>query len=92
VLVGVLVEGRPLEQAIAAPRLHHGGTPDFVLHEPAVATPVLDALRARGHELVEAPALGRVGGFYCAEGVIDSEAGCAVGSDPRGWGLATMVQ
>jgi gamma-glutamyltranspeptidase/glutathione hydrolase len=92
VLLGVLVEGRPLEQAIAAPRLHHGGTPDFVLHEPAVATPVLDALRARGHELVEAPALGRVGGFYCAEGVIDSEAGCAVGSDPRGWGLATMVQ
>jgi gamma-glutamyltranspeptidase/glutathione hydrolase len=92
VLLGVLVEGRPIEQAIAAPRLHHGGSPDFVLHEPQVAPAVLEALRARGHELVMSPALGRVSGFYCVEGVIDAEEGCAVGSDPRGWGLATLVQ
>jgi gamma-glutamyltranspeptidase/glutathione hydrolase len=92
VLLGALVEGRPLEQALAAPRLHHGGSPDFVLHEQAVAETVLDALRARGHELVVSPALGRVSGFHCAEGVIDSEEGCAAVSDPRGWGLSTLVQ
>lgn len=92
VLLGVLVEGKPIEEAIGAPRLHHGGSPDFVLHEPQVAPLVVEALRARGHELVSAPALGRVTGFYCVEGVIDVEEGCAVAGDPRGWGLATLVQ
>ena len=92
VLLQVLVEGRPIEQAISAPRLHHGGMPDFVLHEPQVAPASLDALRARGHALVKTPALGRVNGFYCVEGVRDAEQGCAVAGDPRGWGLSTLVQ
>ncbi len=92
VLLHVLVEGRPIEQAIAAPRLHHGGMPDYVLHEPQVSSAALEALRARGHELVKSPGLGRVNGFYCVEGVIDADQGCAVAGDPRGWGLSTLVQ
>jgi gamma-glutamyltranspeptidase/glutathione hydrolase len=88
----VLVDERSLEEAIAAPRLHHGGAPDLVLHEARLPAPVLDALRARGHALAEAAALGRVSGFYCVDGVRDSEQGCAAGSDPRGWGLGTLVQ
>jgi gamma-glutamyltranspeptidase/glutathione hydrolase len=88
----VLVDERSFEEAIAAPRLHHGGAPDLVLHEATVPATVLDALRARGHALAEVPALGRVSGFYCVEGVSDSEYGCAAGSDPRGWGLGTLVQ
>ncbi len=92
VLLEVLVEGRSIEQAIGAPRLHHGGMPDFVLHEAEVETEALDALRARGHQLLMTPALGRVNGFYCVEGVIDADQGCAVSIDPRGWGLATLVQ
>ena len=92
VLLEVLVEGQPIEQAIAAPRLHHGGMPDFVLHEAEVAPAALESLRARGHEPVLSPRLGRVNGFYCVEGVIDADQGCAVAGDPRGWGLATLVQ
>jgi gamma-glutamyltranspeptidase/glutathione hydrolase len=91
-LLRVLAQDRPLEEAIAAPRLHHGGQPDRVLYEPEVPPPVLDALRARGHSLAEAPALGRIGGFYCVEGLRDSDEGCAAGSDPRGWGLGALVQ
>lgn len=91
-LLGVLVEELPLAQAIAAPRLHQGGQPDLVLYEAGVPPAELDALRARGHGLTEAPALGRVGGFYCVEGLRDSEEGCAAGSDPRGWGLGALVQ
>ena len=91
-LLGVLVEDLPLEEAIAAPRLHHGGAPDLVLYEASVPPTELDALRARGHGMAEAPPLGRVGGFYCVEGVRDSEEGCAASSDRRGWGRGTLVQ
>jgi gamma-glutamyltranspeptidase/glutathione hydrolase len=91
-LLGVLTLDRPLEEALAAPRLHHGGQPDLVLYEAGVPPPDLEALRARGHGLDEVPALGRVGGFYCVEGLRDSEEGCAAASDPRGWGLGALVQ
>ena len=91
-LLGVLALDQPLEEVIAAPRLHHGGAPDLVLYEAGVPPTELDALRARGHGLAEAQGLGRVGGFYCVEGLRDSEEGCAAGSDPRGWGLGALVQ
>lgn len=92
VLLEALVDGRPLTEAVAAPRLHHGGSPDAVLFEPTTAQAVLGALRSRGHELRRSEALGRVNLFYCSGGLTAAEQGCAVASDPRGWGLGTLVQ
>ncbi len=93
VMLGGLIEGRPLDQALGAARLHHGGAPDLVRHEAGVDPAVLDSLRRRGHELRQAEqTLGRVSGFYCVEGLIDEDEGCQVASDPRGWGLATRVE
>jgi len=91
-LLGVLALDQPLEEVIAAPRLHHGGAPDLVLYEAGVPPTELDALRARGHGMAEAEALSRVGGFYCVEGLRDIKYGCAANSDPRGWGLGALVQ
>jgi len=87
-----LVDQRHLAHAIAEPRLHHGGSPDAVFFEPTTATAVLEALRSRGHELRRSEALGRVNLFFCNDGLAASEQGCAVESDPRGWGLGTLVQ
>ncbi len=92
VMLGRLVDGRPLDQAVADPRLHHGGAPDLVLHEAQMNPKVLDALRRRGHELRQTDKLGRVNGFHCVEGLIDSDDGCQVANDPRGWGLASRVE
>lgn len=92
VLLQALVDKRPLAEAIAAPRLHHGGSPDAVFFESTAAPAVLEALRSRGHVLRRSEALGRVNLFYCPGGLTASEQGCAVTSDPRGWGLGTLVQ
>lgn len=92
VMLDILIDERPLDLAVAAPRLHHGGVPDVVLYEPKMAPTVLDGLRERGHVLRPAEALGRINAFYCVEGLRDSEAGCAARTDPRGWGLGGLAQ
>jgi gamma-glutamyltranspeptidase/glutathione hydrolase len=91
-LLNRLVFGMPVQQAIEAPKFsseHFTGSfwpHDFFLNrvriEPGMGEAVLEALRARGHELDIAPAWSE--GFLCATernletGVM--EAGC----DPRG--------
>jgi gamma-glutamyltranspeptidase/glutathione hydrolase len=92
VLLGRLLDGQPLDRVVAAARLHHGGAPDEVRYEPGVAPEVLESLRRRGHQLREIERLGRVNAFHCLEGLIDSDEGCEVASDPRGRGLATRVE
>jgi gamma-glutamyltranspeptidase/glutathione hydrolase len=46
----------PLDQAVEAPRIHHGLVPDEVRHERAkpISRDVLDALRQRGHRIADA--------------------------------------
>ncbi len=92
VLLEVLVDKRPLARAIAKPRLHHGGSPDVVFFESTAGPAVLEALRSRGHVLRRSDALGRVNLFFCSGGLTAGEQGCAATSDPRGWGLGTLVQ
>ncbi|MFQ5773943.1 MAG: gamma-glutamyltransferase [Kiloniellaceae bacterium] len=95
-LAGVMLDSierkRPLAEAIAARRVHHGGAPDILLHEPGWGAAALDALRRRGHTLREVPALGHVNAFYCPDGLKHSGETCQVASDPRGYGLAQSAQ
>ncbi|MFN3650197.1 MAG: gamma-glutamyltransferase [Armatimonadota bacterium] len=81
VTLNVIDHDMNLQQAIAAPRIHHQWLPDVVRHEPyGLSRDVQEALRARGHELAERPAY-----MGDAEGVlVDPETGLRFGaSDPR---------
>ena len=52
VIMHVLGDGMPLDQALGAPRLHHQWLPDEVLVEPfGLDAATADGLRARGHAL-----------------------------------------
>ena len=92
VMLDTIEVERPLAQALAAPRVHHGGAPDTLIHEPMLGATAVDALRRRGHSLRKAGALGHVNALYCPDGLRDSGETCQVASDPRGYGMADMVQ
>ncbi len=59
VLLRTLALGEPLEQAVAAPRIHQQWRPDFLFVEPALPPTVRAALEQKGHPLRE---LGSFGG------------------------------
>jgi gamma-glutamyltranspeptidase/glutathione hydrolase len=92
VMLESLAGGRTLEQAMAVPRVHHGGAPDVVLHEPGLGAEALAGLRRRGHDLRQVPALGHANAFYCPKGLQDNPESCEVANDPRGFGLAYVAQ
>jgi gamma-glutamyltranspeptidase/glutathione hydrolase len=51
-IVRALVDyGRPLDEAVAAPRLHHQWLPDKVFAEIAVPESIIEALEAKGHKV-----------------------------------------
>ncbi len=87
-----LVDGAALTEAVAAPRVHHGGLPDTTLHEPGLPAAAVAALRRRGHRLAEVAELGRVNAIYCSDGIPRTWESCMFANDPRGHGLATIVQ
>lgn len=92
VMLGALLDEIPLLEAVARPRLHHGGAPDVTFYEAGVSPAVLEGLRARGHLLREAPALGRVNVLYCGDGIRGKKTRCTFANDPRGWGLGVIAQ
>jgi gamma-glutamyltranspeptidase/glutathione hydrolase len=81
-------EGRPLAEAIGAPRLVHPGTPDVLFVETAPRGLDPAALTARGHSVKAVPMPSRVEAMICREGTGTPEQ-CEVATDPRGFGLAT---
>ncbi len=64
VLLQLIDHQRPLEDAIAATRVHHQWLPDRVLHEEDLDPELAAALVARGHELAS---WGRIGHANCIE-------------------------
>jgi gamma-glutamyltranspeptidase/glutathione hydrolase len=52
VIMNVIDFHMPIDQAVAAPRLHNQWQPDQTFVEPGFAPGMLDALRARGHNIV----------------------------------------
>lgn len=82
-----LIDGALLNDAIAAPRVHHGGVPNRAYYEQA-----LDAASARmlGADAQAVLSLGRVNAISCPKGIPPHPANCAALADPRGAGLGLM--
>jgi len=92
VMARAMLAGEGLRDATRAKRVHHGGLPDTTYVEQGIGDTVISSLRARGHDVVEAPQIGRVNAFYCAEGVPNRPDLCEVQSDPRGFGLGMISE
>jgi gamma-glutamyltranspeptidase/glutathione hydrolase len=52
IIANVIDFDMPIAEAVQAPRLHNQWQPDQTLVEPGFASAVLDALKARGHNIV----------------------------------------
>ena len=87
-LLELLDAERPLRAALAAPRVHVGGSDGRVAVESAVGAAARRALEARGHRLMDAPALGRVNAIHCPGGLPRNPGTCRIESDRRGFGTA----
>ncbi len=70
VLLQVLDYNRPIDQAIASPRIHHQWLPDMVFHEKSLDPEIAKALAARGHAL---KSRGVIGHANCIE--VDPKSG-----------------
>lgn len=81
-----ILEQVPLADALAATRVFHGGVPDVTFVETGFAAATLES---RGHQVSPVPWPTRVNALSCPIGKVDRR--CAVGTDPRGAGLAIMV-
>jgi gamma-glutamyltranspeptidase/glutathione hydrolase len=86
VIVNVLDYGMDVAAAVAAPRLHHQWLPDEVRIERGFAEDTLDALRAKGHRLVEPM------GQTSANSIAVSEHGLLGAPDPRTRGAEAAGQ
>ncbi len=92
VFLTAVVGSQSLEQAINQGRFHHNGQPDVVFSEANADQSAVAALQGAGHVLQQAPIIGRVQALYCPQGVKDSKVGCQANADPRGDGLAALLQ
>ena len=86
-----LIREKSLDDAMDAPRLHHGGHPDLVYYERDYDRRALQSLTRRGHHIGATPALGRVVAILCSGGLPPKPETCQVRADPRGFGLATSA-
>ncbi|RKQ73764.1 gamma-glutamyltranspeptidase/glutathione hydrolase [Oceanibaculum indicum] len=77
----------PLDQAVAAPRLHLGGTAHTLWYEKTLPEAVRSDLAARGYRLEEGRHFGRVQAAHCPQG-LPGNPQCIRATDPRGYGLA----
>lgn len=91
VIARAVFQNQPLEDALAAKRIHHGGFPDLVYYEQGVSESVMRSLADRGHRVSTADSLGLVNAIYCTRALPADPASCSIGTDPRGFGLATSA-
>ena len=84
-ILNVIDFGMDVKAAVSAPRFHHQWVPDKLRVEPAIPADVVEALRARGHNVEQSSY-----NWSAAEAiVVDRETGWHLGgSDPRTQGLA----
>lgn len=87
-LLGLIVDGDPLQAAVDRPRIHHQWLPDAILAEPDALSPETRAeLERRGHRVeVTGDAAGR---SNAVRRLADGSVEAAV--DPRGPGAAGVV-
>jgi len=85
----VLIDEQPLEDAIAAKRVHHSGMPDLTYYEQGLSQPFIFSLTQRHHKVAATPRLGLVNAISCSAGLPPNPGSCEIKTDPRGYGLAT---
>ena len=80
-----------LEQAIAGKRIFREPKSAITYFEQGLPTPLLNALRRRGHNLQSKPSMGKVNMVFCDTGIPHKklDVSCKIGTDPRGFGHAT---
>lgn len=88
VALHTLIEGRNLDEASDAQRLHVEAEPADTVFVEAGVQPRPPGLVERGYKIAPVPVIGRVNAIYCAEGVLDNPKSCAFRADRRGFGLA----
>ena len=86
-----LLAEQPIETAIRARRIHHGGAPDITYYEPGISREDVIALTALGHTVAATPQLGLVNAIDCPEGMPRRRNTCTAITDPRGSGSASSV-
>ncbi|MGZ5432682.1 MAG: gamma-glutamyltransferase, partial [Thermoanaerobaculia bacterium] len=83
VFLGIVVHGKSLQDAVAAPRYHHAAVPDEMVTERGRAPQAtIDALNAKGHGVKLVPAIGEVHAILFEKGRLTADA------DPRRGGAA----
>jgi gamma-glutamyltranspeptidase/glutathione hydrolase len=83
VFLNVVVHGKSLPDAVAAPRYHHAGTPDeMVVERVRAPQATVDALNAKGHSVSLRDSVGAVHAILFDHGRLIAVA------DPRGGGAA----
>lgn len=83
-LIRYIDQGLPLDEAIAAPRLHHQWSPDRVLFEPSLDQALVNGLDRLGHDLRATGSIA-VGQAICFDPSTDLFSGV---HDPRAQGKA----
>ena len=85
VILNVIQHGMNIQQAVAAPRVHHQWTPDFLYYErDTLSDEILKALLQRGYQLKERGSIGDAHGI-----LVDPKTGKLWGgADPRMNGVA----
>ncbi len=82
----VLLGEQSLADALAAPRLYHGGLPDVVFVEETLGAERIQGLLELKHQAKPVAELGRVNAIACAQGVRLGPENCEAENDPRGFG------
>jgi gamma-glutamyltranspeptidase/glutathione hydrolase len=88
----IIMAGQTPEEAMQNARVHHGGVPDILYHEPSVAQNDVVRLQAMGYQTEALSKLGLVSAISCKDGLHTNPQTCQVLADPRGYGLAVGAQ
>ncbi len=91
VITDIFLDGRTLEEALDAKRLHQDGAPDLIYHEQGFSPEAIADLVKRGHRVAATGSLGLVNAVACSGGLPFKPASCAAAADPRGFGLAVTA-
>ena len=84
-LVQCLDLGQNIDQALAAPRLHHQWRPNELLYEPEIEASDVESLAAMGHTMKKR------NGLAVAQGIQRTQSGLLAASDPRVEGEAIGI-
>lgn len=84
-ILGCLDRHIDIEQALAAPRIHHQWRPDELLLESAFSKSTFDRLQTMGHNVKER------NGLAVAQGIQQTPKGLLAASDPRVEGMAIGI-